>query len=462
MAKPIDNLKDRVKAVVKGQDKAGDFYRKFFFGLFAYVSNRIPEIADEVYKIDAAMDAGFGWEIGPFATWDALGVERTIKAMEEAGVKPAQWVYDMLQKGNESFFKVENGTKKYYDLKSGEYKIIPGTEDYIILDNYRTDDKIVWKNSGCTLLDIGDGIVCLEFHTKMNTIGGEVLEGINKAIDIAEKDYKGLVIGNEGQNFSAGANLGMVFMLAMEEEYDEINFAIDFFQKTAMRIRYSSIPVVLAPFNLTLGGGCELCLHADKVVAHAELYIGLVEVGVGVIPGGGGTKEFALRASDSYYEGDPELPTLQQRYITIAQAKVSTSAYEAFDNGILVEGRDEVVMNKSRLIAEAKRAAVELAEDGYTQPVKRKDIKVLGKMSMATFFTGVNAFTRAGYISEHDNLISQKLAYVISGGDLSQPQEVSEEYLLKLEREAFMQLLGQKKTLERIQSVLSTGKVLRN
>ncbi|HXU28492.1 MAG TPA: 3-hydroxyacyl-CoA dehydrogenase/enoyl-CoA hydratase family protein, partial [Bacteroidia bacterium] len=305
LTKPIDNLKERVKVLVAGKDKAGEFYRATFAGLFQYVTNRIPEIADELYKIDDALKAGFGWDLGPFEYWDAVGVQGFIATMESLNNKPAAWVYDMLKAGNTSFYKIENGVKKYYDIPTKSYKTIPGTENLIVLDNIR-ESKTVWKNSGVNIIDLGDGILNVEFHTKMNTIGGEVLAGINKAIEIAEKDYKGLVISNEGANFSAGANVGMIFMMAAEQNYDELNMAVRLFQNTTMRIRYSSIPVVVAPHNLTLGGGCEICLHADKVVAHAETYIGLVEFGVGLIPGGGGTKEFAVRLSDSLHEGDVE------------------------------------------------------------------------------------------------------------------------------------------------------------
>lgn len=461
LTKTIDNLRDRMKVLVQGQDKAGEFYRASFYGLFQYVSERIPEISDEVFRIDAAMSAGFGWDLGPFETWDATGVADTVKAMEAAGNKPAPWVYEMLASGAGSFYKIENGSRKYYDIPSKSYKSIPGTESFIILDNLRTT-KTIWKNSGTSIIDIGDGVLNLEFHTKMNTIGGEVLEGIHKAIDMAEKEYKGLVIGNDGPNFSAGANLAMVFMYAVEQEYDEIDFAIRAFQKATMRVRYSSIPVVVAPHGLTLGGGCEISLHADKVQAAAETYIGLVEFGVGLIPGGGGSKEFALRASDEFFEGDIELPTLKEKFLTIGMAKVSTSAHEAFDLGILKEGRDAISINRSRLIADAKASVLQLANAGYTQPIPRKDIKVLGRQGLGIVYAGAHTMYSGNYISEHDKLISQKLGYILCGGDLSAPTLVSEQYLLDLEREAFLSLCGEKKTLERIQSILTTGKPLRN
>lgn len=459
--KAIENLKERMKVLFAAKDKAGDFYRTVFFQLFAYASNRIPEIADELYKIDDAMNAGFGWELGPFQKWDALGVEDTVKAMDAAGVKPAQWVYDMLQSGAKSFYKVEDGKRFYYDIPSKAYKVIPGTEDFILLDNIRSS-KTIWKNSGTTITDLGDGIINLEFHTKMNTIGSEVIEGLNKAITLAEQSYRGLVISNEGANFSAGANVGMIFMMAVEQEFDDLNMVVKAFQSTMMRVRYSSVPVVAAPHQMALGGGCELCLHADKVVAHAELYMGLVEFGVGLIPGGGGTKEFALRLSDELQQGDIELNNFRDRFLTIGQAKVSTSAYEAFELGYLKKGRDVVVVSRNRLLAEAKRHCLLLAEEGYVQPVKRKDIRVLGKQALGLGYVGANGMYSGHYISEHDVKISQKLAYVMAGGDLSQPTQVSEDYLLNLEREAFISLCAERKTLERIQSILKGGKVLRN
>lgn len=459
--KLIDNLRDRFKVLLSGKDKAGEFYRQSFFHLFEYVSNRIPEITDHLYKIDSAMNAGFGWELGPFEIWDAIGVQEGINGMKANGFTPAPWVTKMLEGGIQSFYKVEGGKRRYYDIGSNSYKEIPGTNEYILLDNLR-GEKTVYKNSGCTVTDIGDGILNLEFHTKMNTIAGDVLQGINTAIEKAEKDFRGLVISNEGANFSAGANLGMVFMLAVEQEWDELDFAIRAFQNTMMRIRYSAIPVVVAPHNLALGGGCEMSLHADLVNAHAELYMGLVEFGAGVIPGGGGSKEFALRISDELQEGDIELNTLRNKFLTIGQAKVSTSAHEAFDLGYLREGLDKITMNRNRVLADAKREAIDLADRGYVKPIPRNDIKVLGKQGLGIIYAGAASMHSAGYITEHEKKISEKLGWVLCGGDLSSPTLVSEQYLLDLEREAFMSLCGERKTLERMQSILSGGKVLRN
>ncbi len=461
LTKTIDKPIDRFKVLVKGTDKAGDFYRKNFTAMFAYVSNRVPEITDEFYKIDDAMKAGFGWENGPFEIWDAIGIEKAISLMEAENLKPAAWVTEMLTAGITSFYTIKDRATYYYDIPSKSYQKVPGQDAFIILDNIR-DTKVIWQNKEAEIQNLGDGILNLEFKSKMNSIGSGVLQGINKAIDLAEKDYKGLVIGNQAANFSVGANIAMIFMLAVEQEYDELNMAIKMFQNTMMRIRYSGIPVVAAPHGMTLGGGCEICLHADKVVAAAETYIGLVEFGVGVIPGGGGSKEMTVRASDLYRKNDVELNVLQEHFLTIGMAKVATSAYEAFDNNIFQTGKDVVVVNKDRQIAEAKKHALLLADAGYTQPVPRKDIKVLGKQALGMFLVGTDQMQAGKYISEHDRKIANKLAYVMAGGDLSEATLVSEQYLLDLEREAFLSLCTEKKTLERIQFMLTKGKPLRN
>ena len=461
LTKTIDKVVDRFSVLVGGKDKAGEFYRKSFGQLFAYVSHRIPEITDELYKIDDAMKAGFGWEHGPFQIWDAVGLEKGLEFIKAEGHEAAQWVHNMKTSGNSSFYSVKDGATYFYDIPSRDMKKVPGQDAFIILDNIRKS-KEVFKNSGVVVEDLGDGILNVEFQSKMNTIGGDVLAGLNTAIDMAEKNFQGLVVGNQGANFSVGANIGMIFMMAVEQEYDELNMAIKMFQDTMMRMRYSSIPTVSAPHNMTLGGGCELSLHADKVVAAAETYIGLVEFGVGVIPGGGGSKEMALRAQDTFRKGDVELNILQEYFLTIGMAKVSTSAYEAFDLGFLQEGKDIVVVNKDRQIATAKAHAKLMAEAGYTQPVKRTDIKVLGKQALGMFLVGTDSMEASHYISEHDKKIANKLAYVMAGGDLSEPTRVSEQYLLDLEREAFLSLCSEKKTLERIQHMLKTGKPLRN
>lgn len=461
LTKTIDKPIDRFKVLVKGKDKAGDFYRKNFAAMFAYCSNRIPEITDAFYKIDDAMKAGFGWENGPFEIWDAIGVEKGIEIMKAEGYEPATWVNEMLAAGNTSFYSVKDGATYFYAIPSKTAEKIPGQDAFIILNNIRENKKI-WNNSDSIITDLGDGIINLEFTSKMNSIGAGVLQGINKAIDIAEKEYNGLVIGNQGTNYSVGANLAMIFMMAVEQEYDELNAAIKMFQNTMMRCRYSSIPVIAAPHGMTLGGGCELTMHADKAVAAAETYIGLVEFGVGLIPGGGGSKEMALRAADTFRKNDVELNVLQEYFLTVGMAKVATSAYEAYDLGILQKHKDIVVVNRDRQIATAKQVALQMAEQGYTQPTARKDIKVLGKQALGMFLVGTDQMEAGKYISEHDKKIANKLAYVMAGGDLSESTLVSEQYLLDLEREAFLSLTAERKTLERIQFMLTKGKPLRN
>ncbi len=459
--KSVDEVLDRFPILIQGEDKAGEFYRKNFGAMFTYVSKRIPEITDELYKIDDAMKAGFGWQNGPFEIWDAVGVEKGIELIKALDKEPAAWVQEMLDKGISSFYTVKDGATYFYDIPSKEYTKIPGQDAFIILDNIR-ESKAVFQNSGVVVEDLGDGILNCEFRSKMNSIGGDVLAGVNKAIDLAEKEYDGLVIGNQGKNFSVGANVGMIFMMAVEQEYDELNMAVKYFQDTCMRLRYSSIPTVVAPHGMSLGGGCEMTLHADRVVAAAESYIGLVEFGVGVIPGGGGSKEMALRASDTFQKNDVELNRLREYFLAIGMAKVSTSAYEAYDTGILQKGKDIVVVNKDRQIATAKAVARMMADQGYTKPVKRENVKVLGKQALGMFLVGTDSMEAGHYISEHDKKIANKLAWVMAGGDLSEPTEVSEQYLLDLEREAFLSLCGERKTLERLQHMIQKNKPLRN
>jgi len=459
-AKPIEDLKTRIKALCAGTDKAGEFYRLFHYNLFSYISHRIPEISDELYRVDDAMMAGFGWEIGAFESWDTLGLAKTVEAMKAAGHKVAAWVEEMIAAGNTSFYKVENGKRLCYDAGSKSYKVLPGGDAFIVMKNF--ENQTIWKNAACRTYHLGDDVIGLEWYTKMGSIGGEVLEGLQRSIAIAEEKYKGLVVANDGPNFSAGANVAMIFMMAIEQDYDEIDMAIRQFQNTMMRVRYSAIPVVLAPHGLALGGGCEMSLHADRVIPAAETYTGLVEVGIGVIPGGGGTKEFVLRAADEVHNGEPETIPLQNRFLTIATAKVATSAFEAFDLGIYRKGKDAVSINQGRRISEAKQAVIEMYNDGYVMPVQRTDIKVLGRSMLGALHAGINGMWRANYATDHDVTVAKKLAYVMCGGDLSEPTLVSEQYLLDLEREAFLSLTNRLKTLERIQSVLKSGKPLRN
>ena len=458
-AKAMEALPDRLKALYAATDKGGEFVRAFHFALFSYISHRVPEISDELYRVDDALKAGFGWEIGAFESWDTLGVAKVTADMKAAGIAVAPWIDTMLSKGL-SFYKVTDGKRYYYDVASSDYKIIPGSESFLILSDFK--EKTIWKNSACNLVDIGDGVAGFGWNTKMNSIGAEVLQGLNKAVQLAEENCKGLIIANDGNLFSAGANVGMIFMLAIEQDYEELDMAIRTFQNSMMRVRYSSIPVVTAPHGLCLGGGCEMNLHADAIVAAAETYIGLVELGIGVIPGGGGTKELVLRASDEMHADEPETITLNNRFMQIATAKVATSAHEAMDMGIFRKGQDAIVLNQSRRIANAKEEALRLFNAGYTQPLQRTDIKVLGKSGLGALYAGINGMWRGGYATDHDKLVAKKLAYVMCGGDLSEPTLVNEQYLLDLEREAFLSLCGEKKTLERIQSVITAGRPIRN
>ena len=460
-SKAVDQLADRFALLLAGQDLAGEFYRKTILDGFRYASNRVPEIADDLVKIDQAICAGFGWEMGVFETWDAIGVEKANAMMSDMGLTPAPWVQEMLSLGHSTFYKIEGGKRLYYDIASKSYQVIPGQEKQISLSILKPTNT-VFKNDDAHIIDLGDGIVGLEFHSKMNTMGQGVLEGLAYAIETAEKDFRGLVIGNESNEaFSAGANLGMLYMFGIEKKFDEVNHMIATFQESMMRVRYSSIPVVVAPHTLALGGGCEINLHADKIVAHSELYMGLVEVGVGLIPAGGGTKEMALRMGDARRAGDVELNRLQQAFMNIATAKVSTSAHEALEMNYL-RTQDRIVLNRSQVISEAKKEAILLAEAGYVQKNRRSDVWVEGKQGLALFKAGIQGMLMGRYISEHDALIANKLAFAICGGDLDAPQMVTEQYLLDLEREAFLSLTGEQKTMDRIGSLLSGGKPLRN
>tara|TARA_B100000945_G_scaffold128359_1_gene102274 strand:+ start:1134 stop:3494 length:2361 start_codon:yes stop_codon:yes gene_type:complete len=458
-AKKINNLKKRLPELIKGEDKATIFYKKMFAFMFAYVSHRIPEISDEIYKIDAAMCAGFGWKMGPFEMWDAIGIKEGIDLIEKEQLKKPDWINNLNTIDN--FYSIKDGEKAYYDIKKTKSKTIPVLNKFIILDNLKPK-SVIWKNNGVSVLDIGDNVLNIEFHTKLNSIGQDVIEGMHKGIEIGEKDFRGIVIGNQGEHFSAGADISMIFTLIVEQEWAKLNLAIETFQNTSMMIRYSNLPVVVAPHGLTLGGGCEFTLHADAVQCAAETYMGLVELGVGLIPGGGGTKEMALRASDLYYDGDIELPRLKEYFLNIGQAKVATSAYEAFGLGYLQTGKDNITINSNKLIEDAKQKVLLLHNLGYTKPLIRKDIKVLGKEGMGMFLVGADSFKEGKYITQHEQLMCEKLAYVLCGGNLSFPTKVSEQYLLDLEREAFLSLCGEAKTLDRIKHMLEKGKPLRN
>ena len=460
LTKTIDKVIDRFKVLIKGKDKAGEFYRKNFAAMFGYVQNRIPEISDELYRLDDAMKAGFGWEHGPFQIWDAIGVEKGIELMQAENIPVASWITDMLASKNTSFYSVKDGAKYFYDVASKKQEKIPGQDSFIILDNIR-EAKTIWSNAGASIQHLGNGVLNVEFQSKMNTLGGEVLQAINKGIDLAETEYDAVILGNQAANFTVGANLGMVFMMAVEQEYDELNFSVKYFQDTVMRLRYSSCPTIITPHGYTFGGGCELSMHADKVIAAAETYIGLVEFGVGIIPGGAGSKEMTLRASEGLLKDDVKLNKLRDYFINVAMARVATSAHEAYDLGFFKEHKDIVIVNKDRQIATAKRHAIQMLEDGYTQPVPKK-VLVYGQQALGMFLVGTDSLEKGHYASEHDKKIANKLGYVMAGGDLSEPTLVSEQYLLDIEREAFMSLCTERKTLERIEHMLKTGKPLRN
>ena len=452
---------EKFKTLISGNDKASKFYEENFARMFGYIQNRIPEISNDITSIDAALKTGFGWKDGPFEIWNYIGVKEGLELMKNFDLKPAKWINDMIKQNTNNFYRINNGFREYYDINSNSFKKIAGQDGFVILKN-TTENKVIWSNNEARLIDIGDDILNLEFGSKMNSINQNIIKALDKSIEIAEKDFKGLVLGNESDHFSAGADISVIFLAAIEQEYDEINFFMKMFQNTMMKLRYSSIPVIGAPHGYTLGGGCEVCLHCDKLIAYSETYIGLVEVGVGLVPGGGGLKEMALRASDKFRPNDVEVNLLQEYFINIGMAKTATSGFEGFDLDYLVKGRDHIIMNKKNQISIAKQTAINMYEMGYTKPIKRTDIKVLGKQALGMMYVGADSMLAGGYISEHDKKIANKIANVLCGGELSQATRVSEQYLLDLEREAFLSLCGERKTLERIQYMLKNGKPLRN
>ncbi len=462
-AKAIEDLPKRIKTLVWGKDNVGEFLWKTTSRISRYAANRIPEIADTILEIDNAIKWGFGWEIGVFETWDAIGVRESVERMRAEGQAIPANVEKMLESGAETFYKYENGVKSFYDLVNGGYKEIADQQGVIFLKSVKDRTGVIQKNQGASLVDIGDGVACLEFHSKMNSIGGDTVQMMNFAIDEVEKNHVGLVVGNQGGNFSAGANIMLLLLAAQEEEWDDINQMIRALQNAVMRLRYSAKPVVTAPYGLTLGGGCEIAMHGNKVRAAGETYIGLVEVGVGLIPAGGGTKELTMRAMDAAKntpDADP-LAFLKKTFETIAMGKVATSAQEAKSWGIL-RPSDAISMNGDRLIADAKADVLALASTGYVAPVERTDILALGEQAQAAIKLALHMMRQGGFISEHDHLIGKKLAKIMSGGDLNHTSFVSERYLLDLEREAFLSLCGERKTQERIAGMLKTGKPLRN
>jgi len=464
MAKNIEDLPQRIKGLVWGKDRVGTFLWKTMSRTFRYAANRIPDIADTVVEVDRAMRWGFNWELGVFETWDAIGVEKSVARMKEEGIAVPANVQAMLDSGATSFYKKENSQDFYFDFASNKYLPLADQPGVIILKSVKDRTGVIKKNAGASLVDIGDGVACLEFHSKMNAIGGDTLQMLKASLAEVEKNFVGLVVGNQGANFSVGANIMLMLMEAQEENWEELDMMGRAFQASTMSLRYSPKPVVVAPFSLVFGGGCEMVLHADRVRAAAETYIGLVEVGVGIIPAGGGTKELLVRALDSIPknmdDADP-FPFVKHAFETIALAKVATSAEEARTLGFLAE-EDSISMNGDRLIADAKKEVLALAASGYVQPQQRTDILALGNSALATFKLGIHQMKRAGYISDHDALIGEKLARILTGGDLNHETRVSEQYLLDLEREAFLSLAGTRKTQERLAAMLKTGKPLRN
>jgi 3-hydroxyacyl-CoA dehydrogenase len=463
-ARNIEDTRTRLKSLFWGKDRVGEFLWKTSSRVFAYAANRIPEIADTVVEVDRAMKWGFGWELGVFEAWDAVGVEKVVAKFKEEGRRVPRNVERMLDAGATSFYKSEGGQDFYFDFQSGEYRPVAETPGVVVLKSVKDRTGVIKKNAGASLLDLGDGVACLEFHSKMNSIGGDTLQMLKAALAEVERNFVGLVVGNQGQNFSVGANLMLVLLGAQEEEWDEIDLGIRAFQQATMSLRYSPKPVVVAPFQMTFGGGCEMTLHADRARAAAETYIGLVEVGVGLIPAGGGTKEMLVRALDSIPRGVTEadpFPFVKRAFETVATAKVATSAAEAKTLGFL-RGEDSYSMNADRLIADAKREVLALASVGYTQPRERRDVLALGDSALSTIKLGIHQLKRGGFISDYDAVIGERLARILTGGDLNHETRVSEQYLLDLEREAFLSLCGQRRTQERIAHMLKTGKPLRN
>lgn len=464
MAKNIEATPERIKSLVWSKDRTGAFLWKTLSRTLRYAANRIPEIADTVVEVDRAMKLGFSWELGVFETWDAIGVEKSVARMKEEGQSVPANVQKMLDAGAKSFYKEENGRKFYFDFAARDYAPLADTTGVIILKSVKDRTGVIKKNPGASLIDLGDGVACLEFHSKMNAIGGDTLQMLKQSLAEVEKNFAGMVVGNQGVNFSVGANLMLLLLEAQEENWEEIDMIVRAFQNATMSLRYSAKPVVVAPFQMTFGGGCEMVLHADRVRASAETYMGLVEVGVGLIPAGGGTKELTLRAMDSIpknmSDADP-FPFIKRAFETIALAKVATSGEEARSLGFLAED-DSVSMNSDRLIADAKQEVLSLAATGYVEPQQRTDILALGNAALSTLKLGIHQMVRGGFISEYDALIGTKLARILTGGDLNHPTRVNEQYLLDLEREAFLSLCGERKTQERIGHMLKSGKPLRN
>ncbi|MFZ0633913.1 MAG: enoyl-CoA hydratase-related protein, partial [Candidatus Acidiferrales bacterium] len=466
--KAVEDTRERLRMLVgpalagQGGDKASRLLWSSLSEMCSYAARRIPEISDSIVDIDRAMRWGFAWELGPFEIWDAIGVEQLAKALERArkGVPPV--VERLLSSGRKSFYESAHGETRYFDQKSGTMKPVTEPSGVILLKSVKERGKVMQGNSGASLVDIGDGVLCCEFHAKMNSIGADIATMIHAGLKRLEADFEAMVIANQATNFSVGANLMLLLISAQEQEWDDIHLAVRQFQRVNMAIKYAARPVVVAPQGMALGGGCEIGLHGAKIHAASEAYIGLVEVGVGLIPGGGGTKEMLIRANENASAGeDLDLyHALKRVFEAIATAKVSTSAEEAKSLGYLRRS-DLIAMNRDRLVADAKETAIALARTGYHPPAPAQ-IRVLGEEFLAAAKLAVHMMLRGEYVSDYDAVVARKLANVLAGGALSAPQMVSEQYVLDLEREAFVSLCGERKTQERIAHTLKTGKPLRN
>jgi 3-hydroxyacyl-CoA dehydrogenase len=464
MARNIEDTRERVRTLCQSRGRAGRFYQKFLFDTFHYAAMRVPEISDDIVSIDNSMKWGFNWACGVFDLWDAVGMEKAVEAWKQEGKCMPPLAEKLLASGNKCFYARADGLVSYFDFASGAYRGIEDKPGVLLLPSLKAREKEIKKNAGASLIDLGDGVVCLEFHSKMNTIGTDSVQMIHAGLKILNEDFDAMVIGNQAENFCVGANLMMVLMTIQEGEWDELHRAVRAFQTANMALKYAPKPVVAAPFGLTLGGGTEMILHATQVRAAAETYLGLVEAGVGLIPAGGGTKEMLLRAMNAV-PADPEADPftfVKEVFLNIGMAKVSTSAEEARKLGYL-SPKDSISMNRDRQIADAKQLALHLGRLGYRPGKPREDVRVLGQAAFAKMKLGLHLMRRADYISDYDVVIATQLAKVLSGGgEFTSPQFVSEQYLLDLEGEAFLSLCGQKKTVERIQCMLMDGKPLRN
>jgi 3-hydroxyacyl-CoA dehydrogenase len=476
MAKPIEEMGEKLRTILAGnpKDKAVQFIWTTISEMWTYSANRIPEIADTVVEIDAAMRMGFNWEIGPFEVWDLAGVEATVARMKSEGKPVSPNVEKLLAAGAKSWYiddpKAPSG-RAYFDLRTGKYQPVQVPEGVWLVSVARKSHGVVKKNAGASLIDLGDGVGCIEFHSKMNALGGDIVSMVTQSLKTGGigDQFEAFVISGDSANFSVGANLMMLMLAVQEEEWDEVDLAIKQFQGMTQAIKFCSRPVVTASFGMCLGGGCEINLHSAARQPHSELYMGLVEVGVGLLPGGGGCKEMLLRALDNAKAIRPDgrgesvemMEGMKRIFETIATAKVSTSAYEARTLGFLSPG-DTISMNRERILTDAKERALELARAGYIAPVPRMDIAAPGENVLATLKLGIHLMRQAEYISDHDVKVATKVAEVICGGNVSPGTPVSEQYILDLEREGFKSLCGEKKTQERIQFTLKTGKPLRN